>query len=147
MVRSCLSEWILGAYTSNSKNDVMLVQFNSKCMRSSDSFSKNMTTVHIKIIKIHYVASIFPEDECSNVLRNTDILPQHYTASKPRRLRLESSPPWKPQNLALPKAGSTVTSKCSILISEAQLVRVCGVAKSSRVIASLTAGCLPAFVT
>jgi len=29
---------------------------------------------------------------------NVGILPQHHTASEPRRPRLESSPPWKPQN-------------------------------------------------
>jgi hypothetical protein len=30
-----------------------------------------------------------PEDGGSKVLRNVDILPQHYTASQPRRPRLE----------------------------------------------------------
>jgi len=33
----------------------------------------------------------------SAVLRHVGILPQHYTASQPRRPRLESSLPWKHQ--------------------------------------------------
>jgi hypothetical protein len=32
-------------------------------------------------------------------VRNVGILPQHYTASQSRIHRLETSPPWKPQNL------------------------------------------------
>jgi hypothetical protein len=38
-----------------------------------------------------------PEDGDSTVLRNVGILPQHYTASQPRRPRLESSSLWKSQ--------------------------------------------------
>jgi hypothetical protein len=37
------------------------------------------------------------EDGSNNVPRNVSILPQHYTASQPRKPRLESLPPWKPQ--------------------------------------------------
>jgi hypothetical protein len=37
------------------------------------------------------------QDGGNKALRNVGILPQHYTASKPRRPRLELSPPWKPQ--------------------------------------------------
>jgi hypothetical protein len=37
------------------------------------------------------------EDVGSEVVRNVGILAQHYTASYPRRPRLEYSPPWKPQ--------------------------------------------------
>jgi hypothetical protein len=39
---------------------------------------------------------LHPENGGSMALRNVGILPQHYTASKPRRPRFESSPPWKP---------------------------------------------------
>jgi hypothetical protein len=39
-----------------------------------------------------------PQDGCSMDLRNVGILPQHYTALQPRRPRLVTSPPWKPQN-------------------------------------------------
>jgi len=35
--------------------------------------------------------------------RNVGILPQHYTSSEPRRHRLETSPPWKPQNSKIMK--------------------------------------------
>jgi len=38
-----------------------------------------------------------PEDEDIIVLRNEGVLPHKYTASQPRRTRLESSSPWKPQ--------------------------------------------------
>jgi len=41
---------------------------------------------------------LHPEDGCSMDLWNVGILPQHYTASQPRRPRVEVSPPWKPQN-------------------------------------------------
>jgi len=33
----------------------------------------------------------------NKVFQNVGIIPQHYTASQPRRPQLESSPPWKPQ--------------------------------------------------
>jgi len=39
-----------------------------------------------------------PEDCSSMDLWNYGILPQHYTASQPRRPRPETSPAWKPQN-------------------------------------------------
>jgi hypothetical protein len=39
-----------------------------------------------------------PEDGGSMDLWNVGILPQHYTASQPRRPWLETSPPWKSQN-------------------------------------------------
>jgi hypothetical protein len=41
--------------------------------------------------------NINPEDEGSTVHRKVGILPQHYTASQPKRLRLETSPQRKPQ--------------------------------------------------
>jgi len=44
---------------------------------------------------------LHPADGGSMDLRNVTILPQNYTASQPSRSRLESSPPWIPQNLAL----------------------------------------------
>jgi hypothetical protein len=37
------------------------------------------------------------EDGGSMILRNVGILPQRYTMSGPRKPRLESSSPWKPQ--------------------------------------------------
>jgi len=40
----------------------------------------------------------YTDNEGSIDLRNIGILPQYYTASQPRRPRLESPPPWKPQN-------------------------------------------------
>jgi len=44
--------------------------------------------------KFRYIP--LPEEVGSKVLRNGGILPQHYTASQPRRPRLKSSEPWKP---------------------------------------------------
>jgi hypothetical protein len=38
-----------------------------------------------------------PEDVRSMDLRNVDVLLHHHTTSHPRRTRLESSPPCKPQ--------------------------------------------------
>jgi len=40
-----------------------------------------------------------PEDGGSVDFWNVGILPQHYTASQPKTLRLETSPPLKPKNL------------------------------------------------
>jgi len=57
---------------------------------------------------------LHPEDGGSMVLRNVGILPWHYTASHPRRPRLESSPPRRPQishrkrNCSLNKAGVVI---------------------------------------
>jgi hypothetical protein len=42
--------------------------------------------------------SLHSEDGGSMDLWNFGILPQHYTTSQLRRLRLETSPLWKPQN-------------------------------------------------
>jgi hypothetical protein len=47
--------------------------------------------------RIKYHQSLHPEGGSSKYLRNISILPQYYTVSQPRRPRLESSPPWKPQ--------------------------------------------------
>jgi hypothetical protein len=41
--------------------------------------------------------SLHPEDGGSMFLRNLGILPHRYTESQPKRPRLESSRPWKPQ--------------------------------------------------
>jgi len=41
---------------------------------------------------------LHPEDGGSMDLWNVGILPRHYTESQPKRPRLASSPPWKPQN-------------------------------------------------
>jgi len=38
-----------------------------------------------------------PEDGGSKIIRNVDIIPQHYTTSQPRKLPFESSLPWKIQ--------------------------------------------------
>jgi len=43
-------------------------------------------------------ALLQPEDGGSIDLWNIGILPQHCTASQPRRPRLETPPPWRPQN-------------------------------------------------
>jgi hypothetical protein len=40
-----------------------------------------------------------PEDAGSMDFWNVGILPQHYTVSQPRRSRIQTSPPWKSQNL------------------------------------------------
>jgi len=39
-----------------------------------------------------------PEDEDSTDRWNVGILPQHHTASQPRKPRHETSPPWKPRS-------------------------------------------------
>jgi hypothetical protein len=44
------------------------------------------------------IHTLHPEDGGSMHLRNVGILPQHHTASQPRRPLLKTSPPWKPQN-------------------------------------------------
>jgi len=46
-------------------------------------------------------SSLHPEDGGSMVLWEVGILSQHYTASEPRRPRLESSPLWEPKILHL----------------------------------------------
>jgi len=57
------------------------------------------------------VLTMLPLSSSSQVLWNTGILPQHYTASKPRRPRYESSPPWKPQILQFVLCTSKLTNK------------------------------------
>jgi hypothetical protein len=49
---------------------------------------------------VYYCGSIpvWSEDRGSMDLWNVGILPQHYTASQPRRPRFETWPPWKPQD-------------------------------------------------
>jgi hypothetical protein len=51
------------------------------------------TLVSYHISTYNYI----PEDGVSMDLRNVGILPHHYTVSQPRRPRIESSPPQKPQ--------------------------------------------------
>jgi hypothetical protein len=53
-------------------------------------------------ITLHGVRTQKTEDGGSMDLWNVGILPQHYTASEPRRPRLETSPPWKPQKSHAP---------------------------------------------
>jgi len=40
-------------------------------------------------VDVFWVVAFQPEDVNSKILRNVGILPQHYTASQPRRPRLE----------------------------------------------------------
>jgi len=40
-----------------------------------------------------HLQSLHPEDGDSLDLQNVGVLPQHFTASQPKRRRLESSPP------------------------------------------------------
>jgi hypothetical protein len=42
--------------------------------------------------------NLHPEDGGSMEIWKAGILPQHYTASQARRLRLETSPLWEPRN-------------------------------------------------
>jgi len=56
--------------------------------------SFHFTSLHFTSL---YFTLLHPEDGSNIGLRNAGILPQHYTASQPKRLRLESSPPRKPQ--------------------------------------------------
>jgi len=51
-----------------------------------------------KFISIQVEVHLHPEDGGSMGLWNAGILPQHYTASQPRRPQTETSSSWKPQN-------------------------------------------------
>jgi len=42
---------------------------------------------------IFWIVTLYVANKGSKVLRNVCVLSQHYTASQPRRPRLESSPP------------------------------------------------------
>jgi hypothetical protein len=59
----------------------------------------------------------------STDLWNAAILPQHYMTSQPRRPRLESSPPWKPQ-ISQCKKGVTKSFRTGCLERELQMAQL-----------------------
>jgi hypothetical protein len=84
------------------------------------------------------------EDGGSLDLRNIGILPQHYTASKFRRPRLESSPPWKPAYLIWSRVTGRVKPVTSKMIHvHWRYHSVCGITGRRQKL--LVQGCIQKF--
>jgi hypothetical protein len=68
------------------------------CSFLHPSVTSSLSDLNILLIAMFSnTLNLHSEDGGSKILRNVGILPHHYTASQPRRARLESSSPWKTQ--------------------------------------------------